>query len=418
MATMMPPTRPVADVGPVTPWQKEDPRQAVLARLLGANGQPLPVAATDLAPSPGGLVRARLIEARLGNEALVDIGGKSFLIRTRQPLPPGESVLLRIMDPAADDDRILDPRAARAADARGAAGAGASGLPVARPGLEPAAADGPEPTLPTRAQTPPAEALRADTGDAKIRVSGPARLLSELAPPGTNTARPIQMPPLTGPQQTDPTRAAQQMRNAVEHSGLFYESHVQAWSEGRRPLESLRAEPQGALPAAKPGDPIPDLPDAAEGSGRLAEARNLSAALASIPANVRPLVQDQIALLETPQLGLQGMWQGQPFTLHIEPDERHKEGKKLPNDPIQNWKVRIELNAPNMGPLQVDIALAGEAAKINVRAAHTERAQAGLGNQARDLAEALYAHGVKVHALKIDTNPLGTPPSAPRKGKA
>jgi hypothetical protein len=402
MATEMPPARPVANVAPLTPWdrQREDPRQAVLARLLSPDGRPLPVAATDATPTAGGLVRARLMEARGNNEALVDIGGKPFLIRTRLPLPVGASVLLRVIDPGVDDAELarVDGRAAAAVDAKGkSAQTGRVGPDTLID--DAAATDEADAVAPQRPATAPAlETLRSDTGDARVRVSGTARLMSELAPSGQ--PKMIQVPPLGEPEQADPARAAQHLQNAVEKSGLFYESHVQAWSEGRRGLDSLRAEPQGGLSHHA------TVPLTAEEQSALPEPKALNAALASIPPSVRPLVQEQIALLETGQLGLQGTWQGQPFSLQIEPDEQDTNQRALPGERLSNWRVRIEMEAPNLGRMQIDIGLAGEAATVRVRAENAQAARTTLGGQTADLLQALDARGVRMQELAIDKTPL------------
>jgi hypothetical protein len=403
MATELPPARPVANVAPITPWdrQRDDPRQAILARLLSPDGRPLPVAATDAVPTAGGLVRARLIEARAGGEAMVDIGGKSFLIRTRQPLPEGASILLRIVDPGVDDADAarVDGRPAAPVDAKG------KPVPAGRLALatlgDAEAGDEVDAVAPQRQTTtaPALETLRSDSGDARVRVSGSARLLSELAAPNSQPKM-IQVAPLGEAEQADPSRAAQHLQNAVDKSGLFYESHVQAWSEGRRGLESLRAEPQGGLPQHSSSALNADEQSA------LPEPRALNAALASIPASVRPLVQEQMNLLETGQLGLQGTWQGQPFSLHIEPEEQNNNQRQLPGEQLSNWRVRIEMEAPNLGRMQIDIGLAGEAASVRVRAENAQAARTTLGAQTADLLQALDARGVRMQELAIDKNPL------------
>ncbi|QEI07252.1 flagellar hook-length control protein FliK [Pigmentiphaga aceris] len=403
MATEMPPTRPVATVAPLSPWdRREDPRQAVLARLLSPDGRPLPVAATDAAPTAGGLVRARLIEARAGNEALVDIEGKPFLIRTRLPLPMGASVLLRIIDPGVDDAEAArgDGRAA-AVDAKGKTG-GPARVGVETAVDDTAATEDADGVAPQRAVNtgPKLETLLSTTGDARVRVSGTARLMSELASPAAAQPKMIQVAPLGGAEQADPSRAAQHLQNAVEKSGLFYESHVQAWSEGRRALESLRAEPQGSLPQHA------NSALSAEEQSALPEPRALNAALASIPASVRPLVQEQIALLETGQLGLQGTWQGQAFSVLIEPDEQNDNKHILPSEQLANWRVRIDMETPNLGRLQIEIGLAGEAASVRVRAEDAQTARTTLGAQTGDLLQALDARGLRMQELAIDRVPL------------
>ncbi|TXI93615.1 MAG: hypothetical protein E6Q34_05240, partial [Burkholderiaceae bacterium] len=46
------------------------------------------------------------------------------------------------------------------------------------------------------------------------------------------------------------TRLAAQMHQQIEHSGVFYESHVAQWANGERQLEELKQEPQAKIALA------------------------------------------------------------------------------------------------------------------------------------------------------------------------
>jgi hypothetical protein len=62
--------------------------------------------------------------------------------------------------------------------------------------------------------------------------------------------------PLVPQGAPDPAQLAQQLQQAVAKSGLFYESHLAQWAEGKRPLAELMAEPQARqAPGSAPTEP-------------------------------------------------------------------------------------------------------------------------------------------------------------------
>ena len=111
---------------------------------------------------------------------------------------------------------------------------------VAETGARDAAKAGERAPLPAPASTPGTAPVSA-----KTHFSGAARAIADLlirypAPP--SAVRPAE-PLLPGPPlSTAPLAAA--LRGSVEHSGLFYESHLGEWFRGERPLAALRSEPQ------------------------------------------------------------------------------------------------------------------------------------------------------------------------------
>lgn len=239
-------------------------------------------------------------------------------------------------------------------------------------------------------------------GADNVRLSAPARTIAQLlegpAPPPPRLAggRPlIDMPPqTTAAQQLADAPATPQiaarLAQAVEQSGLFYESHQAQWVTGQRSLESTTQEPQRAfdpLPqAANDGEtpapaartdgqlvPVADQPDLAadEAPAPLApqrptpaEARTDApdrAAESSVPGELRPVVQNQLLGLSQPTLSWQGLaWPGQ--IMHLEIDDPDPEGRGTSGedaDPASEvpWTSRVRMVLPGLGEVQTTLTL-------------------------------------------------------------
>ncbi|GAA4342368.1 hypothetical protein GCM10023144_44340 [Pigmentiphaga soli] len=406
-------TRAVSGVTPVQSWERyrEDAREAILARLVHGGGTRVDASGQrQPAPQPAGLVRATVLQANTESEALVDIAGHSYLVNTRQALTPGASVILRLLDDRSffgvDDPRrpaarpstpAGDPTADEAAGAGEGADAHEAGAARATRGVVPT-------VMPALAE------LRMESGSLDVRLSGAARLLFALTAQASGSARMVPLAPLDTADLDDTSRLAQRLQNAVEQSGLFYESHLQEWREGRRSLDALRAEPQAALspgpgphPEAASSEPADTTPATPEQNA----ARGLQAALGAIPDDVRPLVQDQIALLESSRLALQGAWDGRPFTIEVEPD-----ASQARDDIPLSWRIRLRLDTPNLGKLEVDIALRGTEAQVNLkpdsrgaRGASLREIRAQLADATPELQQALDARGLRMTGFGVAAQP-------------
>jgi len=411
-------TQPVSAIAPTQSWERyrEDAREAVLARLLnvtGASGLSGGARPPGSAGLPHGLVRATVLQANSDTEALVNIAGKPYLVNTRQPLSPGVTLVLRLLDDRTflhgqEDGRIGGPRSPGDGGGRGQA------LPApATPDAEAASPD-----MATRmvrgvspVPMPSLAELKLETGDTKVLLSGSARLLLALVDETGGLQRSVPLDALRIPAGTLPDEAARQIRQAVQQSGLFYEAHLQEWREGRLPIEALRAEPQAALspgpqaraPTPPAGSPIPAAEPA---TPEQSAAKGLQAALAAIPPDVRQIVHDQIAALASGRLFLQGSWAEQPFTLEIEPDD----GKAADADLPLAWRVRISVQTRHLGTMQVEVAVNGADTRIAIQPdTRTLRGQRLRDLQARltagglDLQQALDSQGLRMSDLKIAT---------------
>lgn len=152
---------------------------------------------------------------------------------------------------------------------------------------------------------------------------------------------PARMPAPNAPVAPDPAASAEVARSlkaSVDSSGLFYESHVAEWAEGRRSIETIRSEPQALLGAA--------LEQSVDGTGRIAN--EAKTALGTI-------VREQLQALHAQQVAWRGeLWPGQDADIAIGRD---------PNDSAppeaQVWRARLALELPRLGRVEVRLALTG-----------------------------------------------------------
>lgn len=89
--------------------------------------------------------------------------------------------------------------------------------------------------------------------DNTTSLSNAGRLIDRILHAAQNEGAPraiVGKAPLASSPDVEPQQLAGAMKNAVAFSGVFYESHVEQWASGERPLAALMHEPQ-----AKNNDP-------------------------------------------------------------------------------------------------------------------------------------------------------------------
>ena len=259
------------------------------------------------------------------------------------------------------------------------------------------------------ADTPPAAAPggAAAPSSTITSFSSAARAIADLLQrfPAPASAIAPAAPLLAGAPGEAPAAAliAARLQQSIQHSGLFYESHVARWFRGELPLEALRREPQmqaaprsgeSATPATlQAGAPAPsqgvqgtvapplppsepalksgvvaadsaDMPDA-ESAGSLAT----RAEVAGLPQeSLSSLLRQQLELLAQPQLRWEGnAWAGVFMGLSIEaprlPERQlDEEGEAAGREEAAEgeWKVSLGLRLAGLGALEAAISLQGE----------------------------------------------------------
>lgn len=236
------------------------------------------------------------------------------------------------------------------------------------------------------------------------------------------------------------------LKQAVASSGLFYESHLRQWVEGKLPLAILKQEPQAQQP------PLPDpanasLPSRAalESSGRVpldADGKPLSKPIAEnetanvTPANtlsadetteptrtrpahleafaeqsakgsaakavaepLMPLVQQQLEALASHQMSWQGQaWPGMPMQWEVtDPDHQRASGdEEMP----QTWRSTLRLQLPRLGDIQAQLVFGPQGLSVLIDTDNGVSAERMRVAQSQ-LQSSLEAAGVAIIQLQV-----------------
>ena len=185
--------------------------------------------------------------------------------------------------------------------------------------------------------------------------------------------------PLLGAPSLDAAAIAASLRQGMEKSGLFYESHVAEWAQGARAQAELAAEPQ-ARGMAPPSDPA-----------------------------TAQLINLQLNAHEQARVAWQGqLWPGQELRWEIERDapERGSGGDGDDGGGGQDsWQSSLTLRFGRLGEVAAKVVLSGGQLHIRLDAPESVRArlEAGSGR----LADALDAAGTPLTTLAIHGDGAG-----------
>jgi Flagellar hook-length control protein FliK len=349
---------------------------------LGEAGRALLVVDTSVPKAPplmlGEIIAARVIE-RLPNERLL-VQIKGGLLTLQLPAPTRDST------PAAGDSANATDAAASKSLAQAGKGDGLS-LKVA--------------SLSPRLAFVLAAAAGASSasGSTAVKLSDAARYVTELlhaaaseSGPGAPSALASAGVLLADPQASAAQRAAS-LAQAIERSGLFYESHLRAWAEGRLPLDRLRSEPQAR---------------AAEGLKDTSRAVREGAS-----AELGGLLQRQLDGLDGKPLAFVGFaWPGQRVEWRVQrdPDDKRGDqredeaaGERDANGPARSptWTTQLDLELPRLGTLGAQVRVVGSQVTLAMTLASAASAELLRAHRAR-LAAALQTSGLTLAALTLE----------------
>jgi hypothetical protein len=182
--------------------------------------------------------------------------------------------------------------------------------------------------------------------------------------------------PLLGARSLDAAAIAASLRQGMEKSGLFYESHVAEWAQGARTQAELAAEPQ-ARGMAPPSDPA-----------------------------TAQLINLQLNAHEQARVAWQGqLWPGQELRWEIErdaPDDKqsgHDGADGTDGEGHGSWQSSLRLRFGQLGEVAAKVVLSGGQLHIRLDAPEAVRAllEAGSGR----LSDALDAAGTPLTTLAI-----------------
>ncbi|MGA8031264.1 MAG: flagellar hook-length control protein FliK [Casimicrobiaceae bacterium] len=212
----------------------------------------------------------------------------------------------------------------------------------------------------------------------------------ELAPGAPVTVKAAAAAPLASlpPQSPDETgRLALALRDTVEFSGLFYESHLAQWAAGQRPRTLLAREPQASWPAS---------PDVAPGD----------AGYDALPASVSlPLLRDQLETLDTGRYTWRGeLWPGHAGALVIGQEDAPARREAGAGAPSRRWRAQVTLTFPALGAIDATISVAGAAVDFAL-SCNDPRIASQLRADAHTLRAAVADRGLDLASLAVVDEP-------------
>ncbi len=172
---------------------------------------------------------------------------------------------------------------------------------------------------------------------------------------------------------------AHALQAGLEHSGLFYESHLADWIAGQRSTSAIRAEPQAASP---------------DNAGVLAA-----------------IVHAQLDLLDHGQLRWQGeLWPGQLAELWLQRDAHQAEDPHQPQPDNaepgtpddarsgRRWQARLVTTLPVLGKISTQFTLQGDRIELKLSSAEPGTATT-LQSASAQLAGMLHHSGLQLQGF-------------------
>lgn len=305
-------------------------------------------------------------------------------------------------------------------------------------------------------QSPPPGSTAGAEAQSRPVLSQTGQLISHLLTGrfGTQESAPLQrsgLPLINSPPNS--AELARTLREMVSQSGLFYESHLRQWADGKLPLATLKQDPQAQHPPLQPalspgtsgtsvvmpGEQRPAVPvtqeNALQTAGTVADKgdpsnlRRGTDGLQSLPTDqdtstseradgsghtntarpvadsLMPIVQRQLDTLATHQMGWQGqIWPGVQMQWNIfdpeHPDSGQSEQGDTDDETAKFWRSSLRLSMPNLGNVDVRLVLGPQGLTLSI---DTDK-----GTSAEDmriagprLHDALQASGVELLQLKV-----------------
>ena len=371
---MLPNNIGMAPVTPVKGTRPGDavaePRQAEFQRSLqGMVGKSMSGQVMGRMTDGSYLVRVAGTPARMQLPAGTELGANvPLLLVGINPRPsfqigagpdPRASTMLTYADAQAEPDAAAAQGAQAGARAGGAQAALLGRAPLTPANLLPSLnADTPAPELSSTAR-----AISTVLSQAESVPGAPLSLVGKTS--------------LMANAGTDPSQVAQNLRDAVGSSGLFYESHVAEWADGKRPLASLLLEPQ--MQKTLQGDVMKNGTD-------LAAAQ---------------LINLQLHTHEQARVQWQGeAWPGQKMQWDITKDAPEGGQHGQDNEDPTAWRSSVRFQFPLLGDLSAQVVLQGGKVQIQMQAGSDDSA-ATLRQHAAQLEASMEAAGWPLSSLTI-----------------
>ena len=272
----------------------------------------------------------------------------------------------------------------------------------------------------------PLDPAANSTTENNTQISTAGQMIGKLLLPAGEAPQPVSLnqgipllkPPL--PSAADLAAAlAPRLEQAATQSGLFYEAHQALWLSGQHSTAALMEEPQarqGLLDSAKfligkditirsenSVAPVSSGKTAAQQTTGTGDAPSTAVKdpMQSIPAELRPLVQQQLDAASSQRLVWQGeVWPGQTMQWQIsrEPSDQTSSGST--QEVSQQWNTTLALTTPTLGRIEAALNIAGNTVKVRLAASSAESVSKLNSHLAR-LQSALEAAGLQPVGIQV-----------------
>lgn len=206
---------------------------------------------------------------------------------------------------------------------------------------------------------------------------------------------------------------AQALSQAMQGSGLFYESHLRDFAFGRRTLEQIRGEPQaqagreatggtqGGAPSRSAGEAQANQAGQAHSSSSPQTAAQntpasaqLAGALMGMDPSTHVLVRQQLETLANQTFAWQGeAWPGGDLEWEV----RRREPQSG-DEETDNWSTRLKLQLPGLGEVVARLSLSDTQLVMHLAAPESASLMADHTGLLR---ERLTLHGLQLSQLTI-----------------
>lgn len=301
-------------------------------------------------------------------------------------------------------------------------------------------------------QTTPSPQPTVNAGDVpKPVLSQTGQLISQLLTGRFGEPEPVQLAKGSSLLPVAPKTAAElvpMLKQAISSSGLFYESHLRQWVEGKLPLASLQQEPQAQQPplpdpaaphlVSRSAPQSPDrMPQNADGkplskpsienhepsvSARkadgtvmdeatesahtrtshleaFAEQTGKSPAGKAVAEPLMPMVQQQLETLASHQMIWQGQaWPGLQMQWEVTDPNHQRTG--IDEDQPHTWRSTLRLQLPHLGDVQVQLLFGPQGLNVRIDTNSSVSAQRMRMAQT-ELLSSLEAAGVPITQWQV-----------------
>lgn len=353
-------------------------------------------------------LEAEVVSRAPDGQFIVKAGDTSYKVSLPDNTLPGQKVLLQLSLPAADASQKSPDNSGNAARA-----ASQSALPSATPTSIPTAGSGIAPGKPDTSAT----LTPAGSGvGAPLRASASAALTASSAyqaqtPQTTGESSitslsqisrlitTVLQQSLSGTTDIKGTEAlashpaaliqtetiAAKLQQQVSGSGLFYESHLAAWSNGQLAKEQLQKEPQAHLPLLT---------------------QDSNGQVQALNKEVLQIVQQQLQTLDNQQIRWTGeLLPGQRFDWQLQREQaRPEHGGGAQQQAVPYWTSKVTINLPTLGSISAVFQLFD--GFMNIRIIPAEPASAAsLQDALGSFSSALQQAGVSCASLELGPSP-------------